>query len=231
LRWQLTDHDVIIAADSPRGATLRRLVTVDPTQTAGDMVVAQPSGIELDQRATIFSLFRGNSDGANRNLYVTVGGVSFIDQTFIGTPDELVLDCTVDDQGHVEACGSVASEVDGLQDFECEYGQPSMSGAPLGRFDPARETPSTTDLFALCKRGLEGYVFRIERVGGGYRSSKALANAGFSELLALGDLNGDKLDDLGVITFDPETLTPIVELHLQCASRDVTCRAENEVPP
>ena len=112
----------------------------------------------------------------------------------------------------------------------CQAAEPGTITA-RGRHDPAPDSPAK-DILTLCKQYdmtgnlLAGRVFRLHWTGNGYAAETVIEHAESYEFLSIGDINGDRLDDLAGIGFDA-TFTPVVDIHLQCEARDVACRTTN----
>jgi hypothetical protein len=230
LRWPIAGRDVLLAVDA-QNRPGRSIATIDPARAAGGMLTVQrptdPSTV-IAPDPFVFAVWGADSDGdGSDNLLVSLGGVG----NFGGATKD-VLDCTVDEQGGVTGCASMTPKIHfGGGGWVCQAAEPGLVTA-RGRHDPPPDS-SAKDILALCKRYdgfggnlLAGYVLRLHWTGDGYQPEVVIEHAESYEFLSIGDINGDHLDDLAGIGFDA-TFTPVVDIHLQCEARDVTCRNTN----
>ena len=73
-------------------------------------------------------------------------------------------------------------------------------------------------------------VFRITHDTTGFHAT-AIARLPGTIVFALGDLDGDYVDDLIGVTFDFVTGIPTVHVFPQCEAKNKACRDANQGPP
>ena len=224
LAWPIAGRDIVLALEGP-GRARRRLVTI-ATNTNGDGtgVTTTPfdPGALVESLAIPFGMFGADVDGdGTRDLLVSLGGLGMS-----GPPvADRVVDCKVGLDGVVQSCASLVDEVEALQGWVCRGAERGILSA-RGRHDDLTAL-AEEDVVVLCTRDDVGQIFRIEHATGTMVAMPVVGGAIGYEILSAGDVNGDRLVDLIGVGFDPESQTPIVNIHLQCDARDVTCRRDN----
>ena len=242
LAWPIEGEgrEIVLAVNGSR-PTKRSIVTIDPnpnnTKVAMLTDSTDPSTL-VPAQTFVFTAFGADVDrDTNRDLVLSFGDLGPFD---VPGDDEVRI-CDVSDVGFVEKCDS-AADVTALpagEPWVCEAAERGLFTA-AGRHDPLL-TSTADDVLVLCKRGegdaAEGRVFKLVpdegTPGKRFRAQLVLENAKSFEILAIGDVNGDKLTDVIGVSFDDFTSTPVLNIHLQCDAIDVGCRTVNFVvePP
>jgi hypothetical protein len=247
--WHLADRDVLIAANPPFPPTPsapvtqeRKLVLLDPSVTTttntGKAITAQFSPATIDTQQFTFDMVGADVYGTGqRALFLSMGSFG----PFGGDPTkDHVAMCTVDANGMPQACTNILAAIPDPEladpSWRCVFAQTGRVRGE-GRFDFVPETPSD-DILLLCKRGTDGRVLRVSRNLDSsdpvLRAETVLSGPGVSEFefLSVGDVNGDRVDDLVGISIDASTNIPKLHVYPQCTAEDLDChdKAINRSP-
>jgi hypothetical protein len=227
LRWPRDGRsDVVIAADALTfdPTRVRTFVTIDPAhRTDNDTVtVRKATGGEsttIEPQSLIFTMWGADIDGVDGdNLVVSTGRIGPF-----GGGSERVLDCSVDAEGVVTGCRSLATRIAGYEDWTCRAAERGTVSLRSRHVDPPLpETPR--ELLALCGNGIVSHVLRLRYDGTVFQPSVLHVDVESKyQLLSVGDVNGDRVDDVAGIWFDSMFLSH-VDVFFQCASHDKACR-------
>ncbi len=227
LTWPGPSHDVVLAVEN-RGSSSRAFAILDPTQFASGGVVATRYGAPnalsaVDPALDARSLHAVDTDGDHRAELVAAFGVpALYDPT---GASGVVMICGVDDGGVPRTCTSIGDLVPELAGLACVDAAPAhLAPRGRGRFDhpPADDAQELAVACHANTPDVESRIYRVFHDPAGYHANLVTARPGSIERIAVGDVNGDGLDDLLALEVTPASLFPNLVALTQCSSRDTT---------
>ena len=228
LTWPAAPHHVVLAIENPSDATRSRSFAIlDPTAFAADGVAVTryepPNAFSgVDRTLSSRGLHAVDTNGDQRlDLVASFGVPGLYDAT---AASGTVMVCDVDAKGVPGTCSSIVDLVPELAGLACVDAVPARV-APRGRgeFDHP-PTEASQNLIVLCHAKaatVESRLFRVAHDMSGYHGNLVFARSGSIERVAVGDVNGDGLDDLLALELSPANLFPNLLAITQCSSKDV----------
>jgi hypothetical protein len=242
--WPRASHDVVIGIDQPSGSAGRHLAVIDPVEYMGTlsnrpmMAVTFRTlaglGITKDAGLSMRSLRIGNVDrDPEPELLITFGRTAETRNTNPNTGTVAV--CDVDGNGIPTACTDVAMLPE-LAGLACADATPAVV-TPSGPLVPAPAL-DVHPLLVVCQRDLEvpdpgnqgpdsvvtsvSEVYRLDHDGARFKPVYLAGLPGGIQVLQVGDVTGDGLDDLLGLRTSQMTIPSLVVIP-QCASSDLLC--------